>query len=222
MWNEEQREDKLNEAAAILSNATASGQVRAAALYVRLGRKVLQQSFGDAKSVDASFLLGSISKPIAIAAVMTLFDQGKFRLDDPVNKYVREFTGGARNRVTIRHLLTHVSGLPDQLANNAHLRRSHAPLSDFVKGIMHTELHFEPGTQYEYSSMAILLATEIAQRITGVAFSEFVEAAVLQPLGMQHTAFGRGRLKPEDMMLCQVDFGAIESGGGSADSKGCP
>ena len=219
MLNENKREDKLEEAATILANATSSGQVRAAAVFARIGRKVLHRSFGDAKSVNASFLLGSISKPIAISAVMTLFDQGKFRLDDPVKRHVPEFTGGTRDRVTIRHLLTHVSGLPDQLAENTTLRKSHAPLSEFVKRILHTELHFEPGTKYEYSSMAILLAAEIAQRITGIAFSEFVETAVLKPLGMQHTAFGRGRLKQEDVMPCQVEFGAIESGGGSADSQ---
>ena len=212
-------EDKLSEAVQILASATARGEVRAAVLYARLGKSVLHQAFGDAKSVDASFLLGSISKPIAIAAVMTLFDQGMFGLDDPVSKYLPEFKGDAKDRVTIRHLLTHVSGLPDQLPENADLRKSHAPLSEFVKGAVQVPLHFEPGTKYEYSSMAILLATEIAQRITGVPFREFVDTVVIQPLGMRRTAFGMGRLKPEDTMPSQVEFGAIESGGGASDSK---
>jgi len=216
---DKRNEDKLSEAAQILASATARGQVRAAVLYARLGEKVLHQAFGDAKSVDASFLLGSISKPIAIAAVMTLFDQGKFDLDDAVKKYLPEFKAEGKSRVTVRHLLTHVSGLPDQLPENANLRKSHAPLAEFVKGAVQVPLHFEPGTKYEYSSMAILLATEIAKRITGVPFLNFVDTAVIQPLGMQHTAFGMGRLKPEDTMPSQVEFGAIESGGGALDSK---
>src|SRR5262249_24810305 len=69
--------------------------------------------FGKAASDDAMFLLGSISKPINVTAVMTLFDQGKFRLDDRVKKFLPAFTGDGRDAVTIRHLLTHVSGLPE-------------------------------------------------------------------------------------------------------------
>ena len=111
---------------AILTRAVTNGQMRAAVLFARIGDHVHHKSFGDAKSVDASFLLGSITKPIAIAALMTLFDQGKFGLDDLVKRYVPEFHGDRKDRVTIRHLLTHVSGLPDQLPDNAHLRRSHA------------------------------------------------------------------------------------------------
>ena len=211
-------DDQWNEADTVLLRAQASGQMRAAVIYVRDGNHFYSRAFGT--SVDASFLLGSITKPIAVAALMTLFDQGKFGLDDFVTKYVPEFKGDGKDRVTIRHLLTHVSGLPDQLPENADLRRGHAPLADFVKGVMRVPLHFKPSTQYEYSSMAILLAAEIAQRISGIEFKEFVDKVVLQPLGMQRTAFGMGRLKPEDTMPCQVEFGAIESGGGSADSKG--
>ena len=219
MLKEELDEDKLGDAVRVLENATASGQVRAAVLYARMGQKVLHQPFGEAKSVDAAFLLGSISKPIAVAAIMTLVDQAKIGLEVPVQKYLPEFRGGAKDRVTVSHLLTHVSGLPDQLPQNANLRKSHAPLSAFVNGTMLVPLHFEPGTQYEYSSMAILLATEIAQRITGIEFREFVHTAVLKPLGMFHSAFGTGHLKPEVRMPCQVEFGAIESGGGSPDSS---
>jgi len=211
---------KWIEADAVLAAAVASGQVRSAVLYARIGKQIHHRAFGDSESVNASFLLGSITKPIAVAAVMTLFDQGKFGLDDLVKTYVPEFKGDRKDRVTIRHLLTHVSGLPDQLPENAELRRNHASLADFVKGTVRVPLHFEPGTKYEYSSMAILLATEIAQRISGIEFKEFVDMVVLQPLGMQHTAFGMGQLKPEDTMPCQVEFGAIESGGGSLDSKG--
>jgi len=213
-------DQKFEEATRLLTEATSTGKVRAAVIYSRIGKTIFQRAFGDAKSTDASFLLGSISKPIAIASLMCLFDQGKFQLSDSVRKYIPEFTGDARERVTIQHLVTHVSGLPDQLPENADLRRSHASLSEFVKGTIKVPLRFEPGTRYEYSSMAILLATEIARRISGLEFIEFVDKSVLQPLAMSHTAFGMGRLNRENTMACQVEFGAIESGGGSAESLG--
>ncbi len=212
-------DDKWDEATRLLTTATESGQVRAAVAYARIGETIFHRAFGEAQATDVSFLLGSISKPIAVTALMTLFDHGKFQLSDAVKKYIPEFTGDERERVTIQHLLTHVSGLPDQLPENADLRKGHAPLAEFVKGTIKVPLRFKPGTRYEYSSMAIMLALEIAQRISGTEFIEFVHKTVLQPLGMHQTAFGMGQLNREKVMSCQVEFGAIESGGGSPDSK---
>ncbi len=212
-------EAHFEQAAKILSDATASGQVRAAAIYARCNSKEFSQAFGGAKSVDASFLLGSISKPISVAALMTLFDQGEFALDDRVQRYIPEFQGELRERVTIRHLLTHVSGLPDQLPNNAELRAGHAPLSEFIGAATKVPLGFAPGTRYEYSSMAILLAAEIAQRLSDQDIRDLVAKNVLQPLGMQHSALGMGTLQAGDMIPAQVEFGATESGGGSAESR---
>ncbi len=213
-------ENNFELAAKILSDATSSGQVRAAAIYARNKVTEFSQSFGEAKSVDASFLLGSISKPISVAALMTLYDQGKFDLDDPVKKFLPEFQGEGRERVSIRHLLTHVSGLPDQLPTNDSLRARHAPLSEFVQGAIRVPLSFEPGSRYEYSSMAILLAAEIAQRMADQDIRTLVFERVLQPLGMQHSALGMGRLQADNIMPAQVEFGAAESGGGSEGSRG--
>jgi beta-lactamase class C len=120
--------------------------------------------------VDDLFLLGSISKLMTAAALMTLYDQGRFRLDDPVRKFLPEFTGATRDRIDIQQLLTHISGLPDQLPENQALRKRHAPLPEFVAGAVRTPLLFEPGSRYEYSSMAILLAAEVARRISGTEF----------------------------------------------------
>ncbi len=212
-------EDKLEEAADILTDATASGQVCGAVLQVRCQATRFTRAFGEAKSVDVTFLLGSISKPIVIAALMTLYDEGFFALEDPVQKYLPEFTGEGRDRVTVRHWLTHVSGLPDKLPENAGLRQSHAPLSEFVKATFRVPLGFEPGTRYAYSSMAILLAAEIAQRVSGVEIKQFVEASVLRPLGMTNSAMGVGHLEPSQTMLCQVEHAAIESGGGAPGAQ---
>jgi CubicO group peptidase (beta-lactamase class C family) len=85
--------------------------------------------------------------------------------------------------VTIRHLLTHVSGLPDQLANNNELRKQHAPLTEFARQAMRTRLAFAPGGRYQYSSMGILLAARIAEKISGSDIRTLVERTVLEPLG---------------------------------------
>ena len=163
---------QLEAAAKILADSVKSGQVRAATMVAHIGDHSIERAFGEAK-LDSSFLLGSISKPICVTALMSLFDKQAFQLTDLVQKYLPEFKGDGRERVTVQHLLTHVSGLPDQLPDNAQLRKSHASLSEFVAGAMRVPLGFEPGTKYEYSSMAILLATEIAQRLSGKNFLNF-------------------------------------------------
>src|SRR4051812_35476555 len=89
----EQRRQRWDDAAEVLEHATASKQVDAAVLHVVQKGKPFTRHFGKAASGDAMFLLGSISKPINVTAVMTLFDQGKFQLDDRVKKFFPAFTG---------------------------------------------------------------------------------------------------------------------------------
>src|SRR5436190_16900052 len=89
------RKDNLDAASAVLAKATSDGQVGAAALCVRHGKNEFVKAFGKAKNADAMFLLGSISKPMSVTALLTLMDQGKFGLDDPVKKFLPEFTGGS-------------------------------------------------------------------------------------------------------------------------------
>lgn len=210
--------DAFAQAADVLEQSIRSGQIKAATLISRLGGKVNQQAFGEAK-LDSPFLLGSISKPICITGLMTLYDQRAFSLDDRVDKYLPEFKGDGRERVKVSHLLTHVSGLPDQVPANARLRSSHALLSEFVKEAMRVPLEFEPGTKYEYSSMAILLACEIAQRLSGKNFLELVQSAVLDPLNMTRSAIGVGRLKFDELVRLQIEHAAPEAGGGDPNAK---
>lgn len=213
------RHARWDAAAAVLDEATASKLVAAAVLHVVRGGESFSRHFGKAQSADAMFLLGSISKPINVAAVMTLFDQGKFQLDDRVKDFLPAFKGDGRDDVTIRHLLTHTSGLPDQLANNNELRKRHAALGQFVEQATRAPLSFRPGTRYQYSSMAILLAARIAEIASGVDIRTLVGRGVFEPLAMRHSAQGLGRFKLADLMLCQTDGAAPESGGGAPQSK---
>jgi CubicO group peptidase (beta-lactamase class C family) len=202
----------------VLASATASGRVHAASLCVRHEGREFSCAFGAARTVDDLFLLASISKTISAAAVMTLYDRGEFRLDDPVRRFLPEFTGDGREKVTMRQLLTHVSGLPDQLPENARLRARHADLSEFVAGAIRTPLVFSPGSRYGYSSMGILLATDVARRISGTPFHQLVHEAVYEPLGMKSSAMGLGRFDAKSTMRCQVESAAPESGAGDPQS----
>ena len=213
------KQEKFDAAAAVLSKAAAEGQVRAASLCVRHGKDVFARAFGEAASPDALFLLASITKTLTAAAVMTLVDRDKLRLDDLVVKHLPEFSAPPRNRITVSQLLTHVSGLPDQLPENQALRSSHATLSQFVDAAVRTPLLFDPGARFSYSSMGILLASEIARRIAGTEFAEFVDRSVFQPLEMKRSAMGLGRFKIEEIVRNQTERAAPESGAGDPSAK---
>jgi CubicO group peptidase (beta-lactamase class C family) len=211
--------ERWNDAAEVLERATAAKQLEAAVLHVVQGDESFTCHFGKANSGDAMFLLGSISKPINVTALMTLFDQVKFELNDRVKKFLPEFTRNGRDAVTIRHLLTHVSGLPDQLANNNELRKQHAPLTEFAKQAICTPLDFAPGARYQYSSRGILLAARIGELVSGSDILTLVNRSVFQPLGMKHSAQGLGRFKLEEMVSCQMKGAAPESGSGDPQAK---
>jgi len=213
------KQDRLDEAVEELARATREDQVAAAVLHVVQQENSFTRAFGKAHTGDSMFLLGSISKPITVTALMTLFDRGEFKLDDPLRKFIPQFTGDHRDKVTMQHLLTHVSGLPDQLPENDDLRRKHASLAEFAEHAIRTPLHFVPGSKYQYSSMAILLATRVAELISGTDILTLVDRAVFQPLKMERSAQGLGRFKQEDMVSCQTEFAAPEAGGGNPKAK---
>jgi CubicO group peptidase (beta-lactamase class C family) len=123
---------------------------------------------------------------------MILFDSGEFLLTDPVKKYVPEFRGGDREIVTIHHILTHTSGLQDGFPELNSLVRGDAPLKEFLRATYALPLRFKPGSQFGYSNLGVLLAAEIAERITGISFREFLASHLFKPLKMTATSLGLG------------------------------
>ena len=197
----------------LIQEQVESGLVGAAALLVEHNGKIeVEQGFGSlsrktgAKPCrsDSIFLVASISKPVTAMAVMKLVDQGRIALDDPAQKYLPEFTGDGRERITIRNLLSHSSGLPDMLPDNIELRKRHAPLKEFVSGALRTPLLFPPGTRVSYQSMGILLASEIVERVSAMPLDRFLQREVFGPLKMRHSSMGIGKRKIEDTVQCDL------------------
>jgi CubicO group peptidase (beta-lactamase class C family) len=210
------REPDLEKAALRMRSWVADGRVRGASVLVRqrtkAGAHLFSRNYGTATGPEPIFLLASITKPMTVAAVMTLVDAGKLSLDDPVVKFFPQFTGGGRERITLRHCLTHTGGLPDMLADDEMLRQNHATLTGFRDGAFKAPLKFAPGTGYSYSSMGILIASLIAQKISGVRFAEFIAAKVFRPLGMTRTSMGlmglpKSRTVPSQAAPAQTEAG---------------
>ena len=193
----------LDPAFARLAEATRAGEVAAAVLHVEARGQRHLRAFGKA-TPETVFLLASITKPMTAVVVMGLVEAGRLRLDDPVARHLPQFTGGDRPLVTIKHLLNHTSGLPDQLPDNLELRRRNAPITEFVAGALRAPLRFKPGTAVAYQSMGYLLAATIAERVTGAPLREQMRRTLFQPLGMTTASLGLGGRKLEEMARCQV------------------
>jgi CubicO group peptidase (beta-lactamase class C family) len=139
---------------------------------------------------DALFLTASISKPVTVTALMMLVERGLLTLGDKVAEFVPEFGCNGKADVTIRHLMTHTSGLPDMLPNNEELRARHQSLSVFIEEVCRLPLLFPPGTRESYQSMGTAMLGEVLFRITGRTLPEFLEKEVFGPLGMKDTSMG--------------------------------
>ena len=137
------------------------------------------------------FLTASVTKPVTATSVMMLIERGRVGLDEPVCSIIPEFgDGGQRDKILVRNLLNHTSGLPDQLPENRELRSKHATLQEFVKRTYTTPLLFEPGTSFSYQSSGMTMLMDIVNRVTGMSLAEFARREIFEPLGMKDTSYG--------------------------------
>ncbi|HXN23464.1 MAG TPA: serine hydrolase domain-containing protein, partial [Candidatus Dormibacteraeota bacterium] len=133
----------------------------------------------------------SISKQFTAMSILLLAKGGQLSLDDEVRKYIPEWADHG-SRITIRHLLTHTSGLRDGFT----LRELNAARDDvfdndvMVKILARTRgLNFTPGTEFQYNNSAYALLASIVQRVSGQSLRAFADANIFKPLGMTHTHF---------------------------------
>lgn len=151
---------------------------------------------------DHVFLLASISKTITATALLQLYDQGEFALDDPINNYL-PFAVNIPNYqtdITFRMLLTHTSGIADGPALDSQYyygEDSPVDLADFLENYLvpggtyydanENFYDFEPGTQHEYSNEGSALIAVLVEEISGVDFNTYCKQNIFQPLGMTNT-----------------------------------
>ncbi|MDP7010698.1 MAG: serine hydrolase domain-containing protein [Verrucomicrobiota bacterium] len=133
----------------------------------------------------------SLTKVIATTtAVLLLHERGRLSIDDPVNKYLPEFTAAGRDSVTLRHLLTHTSGLrPDiSLAGwNGH--------AECIAKCVAETLRSKPGERFKYSDINFQLLDEIIRRVTGRRLDVFCEKEIFDPLKMLDTGYNPPNVK---------------------------
>ena len=164
------------------------------------GKPVVMKAYGMAdlehdvrNTPETIFEAGSLSKQFTAMAIMLLAKEGKLSIDDPVRKYIPELPDYGVP-LTIRHMLTHTSGLRDwgsveSIAGWPRTSReyTHAHVLDIVS--RQKSLNFKPGDHYSYSNTGYNLSAIIVSRVSGMPFAEFSKQRIFGPLGLTHTSW---------------------------------
>ena len=161
-----------------------------AVAIVRHGEPVKLEGYGFANvehdvpvTPDTIFQSGSVGKQFTAAAVMLLVEDGKIALDDPLTKFFPDAPKPWQH-LTVRHLLTHTSGLPDYTAGTIDYRRDYTEddLRRFAYGL---KLEFEPGSRWNYSNTGYVLLGIIVRKASGQFYGDVLRERVFAPLGMK-------------------------------------
>jgi CubicO group peptidase (beta-lactamase class C family) len=178
-------------------------------VLVRKGDKIiLKKSYGLVNletrqpiNSDTPFYLASVSKQFAAMSTMLLYEEDKLNFDDKITDHLEE-APELWSQITIHHLLTHRSGIPDYL-NDLEWYRSGLTnqnvLDDLVKL---TELEFEPGSKFDYSNSGYVLLAIITSRVSGMPFQDFMRENIFSPLNMNNSlAFDESRPDVKNVAL---------------------
>jgi CubicO group peptidase (beta-lactamase class C family) len=142
---------------------------------------------GSPVDVDAVCLLASITKPVVATGVMQLVAEGRVALTDVIDRHVPEFAAPGKPEVSVWHLLSQTSGIPDpdlwaMLAQGA-------GRAELVRFAATSPLRFEPGSRYEYVTSTFDLLATLIERVTGEPHPAYLRRSIFEPLGMADTAF---------------------------------
>jgi uncharacterized protein YbbC (DUF1343 family)/CubicO group peptidase (beta-lactamase class C family) len=188
-------ETRLQRLTALLEGAVAAQEAPGAvAVVARHDAVLFHQAFGYAQVVpqsdpmrpDTVFDLASLTKVVATApCLLALVEDGVVALRDPAARYVTAFTGEGKEKVDLRHLLTHCSGLPAWKP----FYKTDASPEALIASLCATPLEAAPGSRYLYSDLGFIVLGEVIRRASSVALDRFAQTRVFGPLGMRDTRF---------------------------------
>lgn len=170
------------------------GQPGAAVLVAHNGRIVFEKAYGladvetgKALTLDSRFGIASITKPVTAAAVLKLEEEGRLSLDDTLARFIPDYPRGGE--ITLRHLVTHTSGIRDTLGGTAALPAFFAPPTreHVIASFEYLPLGFNPGAQYAYCNPGYYLLGTIIEKVSGLSYLDFLHDRFFAPFGMTKT-----------------------------------
>ena len=139
-------------------------------------------------SSETNFNIASLTKQFTAMAILQLADRKKLSLQDHLSKFFPGLNKNVANKVTIRHLLTHSSGIVDHYDYTETKAIRHAHNADVLNAIKNIDsFYFDPGTSYRYSNTAFCLLALVIEKLSGMNYSAYMKKNIFSPLGMTNT-----------------------------------
>jgi len=212
----------------LVEAAIREGQLPGAVILVGRNDQILyRKAFGhravvpalEPMTVDTIFDLASLTKVVATTtSIMKLIEAGRISLDDPVAKYIPKFERHGKSQITVRHLLTHMSGLRPGFNPARQWQGYQAAIEQIVDDVPVTP----PGERIVYSDLNFVLLGEIVRRVSGMPLDQFAHEHLFKPLGMRDTMYNppanlQSRIAPtercrNDLQPCQGPDGTMLRG----------
>jgi len=163
------------------------------------GKVIYKKGFGLADAEwnipngpDTKFRLGSITKQFTSMLILQLVEEGKISLDGKLSDYLPYYRQDTGKRVTIHHLLTHSSGIPNYTALPAfdsEISRNPYGVEEFIKKCCSGDLEFEPGSRFNYSNSGYFILGAVIEKVAGKPYEQMLEERIFRPLGMKNSGY---------------------------------
>ena len=192
-----QAQSKADQIDALMKKYLEYGHFNGSLLVAENGRLLIKKGYGYANfeweipsAPDTKFRIGSITKQFTSMLIMRHVEKGEIGLDDPMTKYLPAYPKAQGDKVTVRHLLNHTSGIPSYTSIISIRSDRNAYTLDSLIAVFSTKpLEFEPGTQFRYNNSGYVLLGAILEKVTGRTYEQLLREELLEPLGMDDTGY---------------------------------
>ena len=180
----------------IVKNSYDEGLFNGCALVVDNGEIIYKKGYGYANfewdipnSTTTKFKIGSCTKQFTAALILLLSEEGKIDLNNDITAYIPDYPADKGNKITIHHLLSHTSGIPDYfyLPKMQDLFFRENKTDDFIHHFWNLDLEFDPGSKLKYSNSGYFLLGKIIENVTGKSYAQVLQEKILDPLKMNDT-----------------------------------
>jgi CubicO group peptidase (beta-lactamase class C family) len=216
--------DQSAEIDKLMSTLSGRGQFNGAILVARRGEVIYRKGFGKANfktgggfAPETQSDIGSVTKQFTAMAIMILAEKNTLSYDDPVSKYIPEFSRSEHlDKITLRQLLTHTSGIPDY--GDLGIDDSGLDQQGLIAALLKKELLLAgPGLKYRYSNPGYALLAIAVERVSGKRFGDFLEQEIFKPAGMTNTfVYDSPGKKDARAAVGYGQFGQVDDGGPTA------
>ena len=184
----------------VMKGHASAGDFSGTVMVARNGRVLYQNAFGDANrewyvpnDLETKFEIGSMTKQFTALLVLQFVNQGTLKLDGNLSNYLPYYRRDTGDRITLRELLDHTSGIPNFITAPGFLEgpasRMIYTVKDFAEKYCSGNLEFEPGTRFHYSNSGYFLLGAVLEQISGNSYEQLLQDRIFRPLGMNNSGY---------------------------------